>query len=248
MFEFISINKPVILDAFLENIETKYSDDLENTSFNLSDVGFDKIGNNQSILGSYTHIKDLCLRLIMKYIPLEKGYSLTEERVGIRYHDYLHAKHMLLYYRINALVEILGRESGIQFYKDFVQYWGKELAKKEQTTTKYEELRKSAVKFWKDSNAFEFGVTDIDERAFLAKFDRCVWHESMKDVDDQELAYLTVCYPGPRVGRYTRQNVWLRRSVTLFTGDFCDELRWDRHVHDEPEQPSQDFSRKMIPK
>jgi hypothetical protein len=70
----------------------------------------------------------------------------------------------------------------------------------------------------------------------------------MKDIDDQELAYYAVCYPGPRVGKHNRKYIWMRRSVTLFSGDFCDELRWDRFVHDEPKQPSLEFSRKIIPK
>ena len=101
---------------------------------------------------------------------------------------------------------------------------------------------------YKAFGGFNFGVIDINENAFLAKFDKCVWHESMKQVDDQELAYYAVCYPGPRLRRHADYNVWLRRSVTLFSGEFCDELRWDRHVHDEPEQPSNEFSRRIVPK
>ena len=94
----------------------------------------------------------------------------------------------------------------------------------------------------------EFGVVDVYEAAFLAKFDRCVSHESMKHVKDQELAYYAVCYPGPRLLEHAHQDISMRRTQTLFTADFCDELRWDRHVHDEPEQPSLEFSRKIVPK
>ena len=91
----------------------------------------------------------------------------------------------------------------------------------------------------------EFGVVDIDDSAFLAKFDRCVSHESMKHVSDQELAYYVVCYPSEILGEYVHENISLRRSVTLFTGDYCDELRWDRHVHRSIEQPSEEFSRRI---
>ncbi len=248
MFEFIASNKPEILDTFLENVEAKYSTELENTSFVLSKAGLDKIANDHSILNSYPNIKNLSLQLIMKYLPFPEGYYLSENEESVRYLDYLRAKHMLLYHRITALVEILGREPGIQFFKDFVQFWGKELAKKESIVVTLKEGRKSFVKFWEESGGFDFGVVDIDEDMFLAKFDKCVWHESMKHVDDQELAYYAVCYPGPRIGRHTRKHIWMRRSVTLFTGDFCDELRWDRHIHDEPEQPSHEFSRRIVPK
>lgn len=248
MFDFIESNKPEILDSILKIVEANYSNELEHTSFVLSKVGLDRIANDQSILDSYSNIKNLSLQLIMKYLPLPEGYSLSEEKESIRYLDYLRAKHMLLFHRITALVEILGRAPGIQFFKDFVQFWGKELAKKQVTSVTLKEGRTSFVRFWKESGGFDFGVTDIDKDMFLTKFDKCVWHESMKHIDDQELAYYTVCYPGPRLGRYTEQHIGTRRSVTLFTGDFCDDLSWDRHVHDEPEQPSHEFSRRIVPK
>lgn len=248
MFDYIESSKPEILETFLKNIENNYLEELEGTTFVLEDVGFDKVANDQTLLDSYSHFKDLSLRIIMKYIPLKEGYILSEEPGPVKYIDYLRVKHILLYHRITTLVEILGRELGIGFFEDFVQHWGKEVGKNMKTFDTIELARKSYVKFWKESNAFEFGVVDTDEAAFLAKFDRCVWHESMKHVEDQELAYYAVCYPGPRIGAYVRQNIAMRRSVTLFTGDFCDELRWDKHVHDEPEQPTHEFSRRMVPK
>ena len=115
-------------------------------------------------------------------------------------------------------------------------------------THSIEQVRENRVKAWKEGGAMEFGVVDVYEAAFLAKFDRCVSHESMKHVDDQELAYYAVCYPGARLLKYAHENIMMRRTQTLFTADFCDELRWDRHIHDEPEQPSLEFSKRMVRK
>ena len=248
MFDYVEKNKPEIRDAFLEKVREKYSIELENSSHVLENVGFDRVAKDQTLLGSYPDFKDLSLKIIMKYIPLKEGHVLNEKKMQMRWIDYCQAKYMLLYHRITTLVDILGRESGIQFYKEFIEHWGKELAKKRKLTITYAEARENYVKSWKEGNAMEFGVVDIDDASFLAKFDRCVSHESMKHVDDQELAYYAVCYPGEAVGRHFQENVLLRRSVTLFTGDFCDELRWDRHVHDEPNQPSHEFSSRIVRK
>ncbi len=248
MFDFISTNRPEIFNSFMEKLHAKYTSDLEGDSFVLRDVGFDALLDDQSILESYTSIKELSLQLVMKYIPLEKGNRLSGELSEIRHIDHLRAKHMLLYHRITTLVDLLGREEGIRFFRDFVEFWGKKVAERGRWSVTLEQARKSLVPYWKSSNAFEFGVVDFDDSMFLAKFDRCVWHESMKHIEDKELAYYTVCYHGPRVGRHAHENIIMRRSVTLFTGDFCDEIRWDRHVHDEPEQPSLEFSRKIVRK
>ncbi|MHA1958625.1 MAG: L-2-amino-thiazoline-4-carboxylic acid hydrolase [Candidatus Thorarchaeota archaeon] len=248
MFGYIGINRPGILEEFLEQVEGKYAKELEGTSYVLGDVGFDKIADDQTLLGSHPQFKDQGLRIIMKYTPLREGYMLSEENEPTRWIDYCRAKYTLLYHQITSLVEILGREAGIDFFKDFVEFWGKELGKQGKGTHTIEEVRENRVKAWKEGGAMEFGVVDVYEAAFLGKFDRCVSHESMKHVEDQELAYYAVCYPGPRLLEQVHQNISMRRTQTLFTADFCDELRWDRHVHDEPEQPSLDFSRKIVPK
>ncbi|MHA1481206.1 MAG: L-2-amino-thiazoline-4-carboxylic acid hydrolase [Candidatus Thorarchaeota archaeon] len=248
MLDYVKNNRPEINDAFLEKVDVKYTKELEDTSFVLGDVGFDKIAKDQTLLGSYPHFKDLGLRIIMKYIPLREGHVLNEEPIPTRWIDYGRAKYTLLYHQITTLVDILGREAGIDCFKEFVEFWGTELEKKPKGTHTIEQVRENRVKAWGEGGAMEFGVVDVDEAAFLAKFDRCVSHESMKHVDDQELAYYAVCYPGARLMKYAHENILMRRTQTLFTADFCDELRWDRHVHDEPEQPSLEFSERMVRK
>lgn len=248
MFDYIKSTRPEIYDKFLEKVEGKYARELEGTSFDLTIVGFDKITKDQTLLSSYPKFKDQGLRIIMKYIPLHEGYILSEENVQIRWIDYCRAKYTLAYLQITTLVEILGRESGIDFYKDFIEFWAKELGKKGKPTHTIEQVRDNRVSAWRDGGAMEFGVVDVTEAGFLAKFDRCVSHESMKHVEDQELAYYAVCYPGPILLKHAHQNISMRRTQTLFTADFCDELRWDREICEELEQPSLEFSRKMVPK
>jgi hypothetical protein len=248
MFDYINSNKPDILNKFLNIVEAKYSKEIGNASFELSDLGFDKIDNDQTLLSSHPRFKNLSLQIIMKYLPLRDDYILSEKLEPIKWVDHCRAKYTLLYHRITALVEILGRDAGIEFFKEYVHFRGKELAKKHKRNFAIEQARENFVKSWKESNGFEFGVVDFDKAKFLAKFDRCVSHESMKHVEDQELAYYAVCYSGPIISEYLNENVSMRRSVTLFTGDFCDELYWDRKVHDQPEQPSHEFSRKIVRK
>ena len=247
MLEFVNVEKPEILREFITKITSKYENDLGTDSHILSDVGFDKLLNDQTVLVFCENLKARTLQLIMRNIHFREGYILSEEKEFIKWFDYCRAKYMLFYHGIASLVEILGREEGIKFYQDFVQYWGKELAKKGKNSVTLPEARKAWVKGW-SGGGMEFGAFDFDEHMFLCKFDRCVSHESMKHVEDQELAYYTVCYPAPKIQVHTFENVRLRRSITLFSGNFCDELRWDPHVHDEPEQPSHEFSRKIVSK
>jgi len=247
MLKFVRTEMPEIADSLLEKIIGKYEAELRDESYVLTDIGLDRLLRDPSVLGSYESLKELGLKLIMKYIPFREEYFLSNELEPIKWFDYCRAKYLLLYHGITSLVEILGRDDGIQFFKDFVEYRGKELGKQGPRRVPFKDSRQAWVKGWA-SGGMEFGVVDFDEHMYLCKFDKCVSHESMKHVDDQELAYYAVCYSAPRLQTYVLENVRLRRSVTLFTGEFCDELRWDPSVHDEPEQPSHEFSRKIVPK
>jgi hypothetical protein len=102
------------------------------------------------------------------------------------------------------------------------------------------------VNYWAKCGGFNFAIYDFDEDMWVAKFDKCVWHESMKDVDDQEMTNYVVCYPGRINSPYLNEYVIKKTSQTLFQGDFCDELYYSRYVHDDPESPSQEFLRKLI--
>lgn len=247
LFDYVKMSKPEIFEDFSKKIEEKYTKELKDTTFVLEDVGFDRIADDQSLLGAYPHFKDLGLKVIMKYIPLSKGYVLNKDPISMRWLDYCRAKYTLQYHQITTLVDILRREDGIQFFKDFVDYWGNQLSKEGKGKHTIEEVRENRVKAWSEGGAMEFGVADIGP-GFLAKFDRCVSHESMKHVDDQELAYYVVCYPGERLLDYVHENIRMRRTQTLFTADFCDEYRWDKNVDPEAEQPSLEFSRKLVKK
>jgi hypothetical protein len=97
-----------------------------------------------------------------------------------------------------------------------------------------------------ESGGFAYAVSDLDESMILGKFDRCVVYESLKHVSDPELAYYAACYTGMIVGNQRNRYIQMRRTQTLFSGDFCDELYWDPRIHQEPEQPSLDVSRRLI--
>jgi len=248
MFAFIEKNHPSILEEYLQKVESMYEAELEGKSFDLSDVGFSKIEDDSTLLGSYPELKQQGLKIILKYIPLETGYVFKDEPESIRWIDYCRAKYTLHYHLIMALADIMGREIGISTFKDFVDYWGEQYSDKPKSKHTIEFVKENRIKAWSEGSSMEFGVVDIGEAAFLAKFDRCVTHEAMKHLEDPELAYYAVCYPGARLLEHTHESISMRRTQTLFTADFCDELRWDRHIHPDMEQPSLEFSRKLVRK
>ncbi len=79
----------------------------------------------------------------------------------------------------------------------------------------------------------------------LYRFDNCLTHEALRDLNDPDIAYLASCYVGDAEEFNTGRTRYLRRTQTLHHGDFCDELYWDVDFHTDPEQPSLEFTRML---
>jgi hypothetical protein len=79
----------------------------------------------------------------------------------------------------------------------------------------------------------------------LFRFDRCLTHEALRDLNDPDIAYLASCYIGDAEEFNPGRTRYVRRTQTLHHGDFCDELYWDVDFHTDPEQPSLEFTRML---
>ncbi|MFX0096014.1 MAG: hypothetical protein ACFFBD_30020, partial [Candidatus Hodarchaeota archaeon] len=90
----------------------------------------------------------------------------------------------------------------------------------------------------------DFTAAILDDNMILYRFDSCLTHEALKDLNDPDFAYLCSCYKGDVEG-FNYKNHYLRRTQTLHHGDFCDELYWNPHVHSDPKQPPLEFTRKL---
>ena len=242
-FNYIKTNKQIIHEKFCAKIQDRLSNDLISYNFDLGHSLLNKIRENIPFLNQYP----LFLKLVFKYYDFQEIKELDHGKYKIGFIKFLKAKHMVLYHFLKTLEEILGRDIAIQLYKDFILY-NVRTTDKEKQKMACSEARKSYVKFWAECGGFNFAIYDFDEDMWVAKFDKCVWHESMKDVEDQEIANYVVCYPGTINTFYLNVYVIKKTSQTLFQGDICDELYFSRNVHIDPVSPSQEFLRKLVVK
>ncbi|MFX0095410.1 MAG: hypothetical protein ACFFBD_26985, partial [Candidatus Hodarchaeota archaeon] len=241
-FKYIKTNKNSIYKKFVARTLDRLNNDL--TSFKADSEQFllNEIKDAVPFLQQYPEF----LQLAFKYYEIRQIEKLDNGTHKVRFDRFLKAKHMVLYHSLKALEEILGRKTTIRLYKDFILYNAQTHGEIKKITCT--EARKRFVNYWAKCGGFNFAIYDFDEDMWVAKFDKCVWHESMKDVDDQEMANYVVCYPGRINNLYWSEYLIKKTSQTLFQGDICDELYYSRYVHDDPESPSQEFLRKLVVK
>ena len=102
-----------------------------------------------------------------------------------------------------------------------------------------------AIENWCKIGMADFVCGNIDEHMAIFRFDSCYAHETLKEFNDPDIAYAASCYASDLPVFNKGRIIKLRRTQTLHHGDFCDELYWDSRVHDNPEQPSLEFTKKL---
>lgn len=247
------INEDIFDDfvsAFQDRIDfvrgTEGTIDLESVSELIRD--FDHLKNNDGLTILITQYVFYHLK-----IPLELK-RFDKEIVVTSFNDACENER-LMYYLAKAGADVVGVEEGIEFWKkvvalrlrdDKIKYEMKikEREKSGEKGPTMIEISEGSIKRWTEIGLGDFTRIIMDDHKILYRFDKCVTHEVLKDLNDPEYAYISSCYIGD-APEFNFSNKYLRRTQTLHTAPFCDELYWDRRVHNDPEQPSLDYTKNL---
>jgi hypothetical protein len=244
--ESIKGKRPGLLEEFARRVIVAWSESEGEADIDQNAISFEDIESEFRNLTEGVDLLNPALRFILSHLKGQKSEAQTLGKIAVLFIDREKAENLLFYNLVRTLADLLGREEGIRAYQDAVDYIANKRAKKDPDTTEIEEFRKGMTSSLAESGGFAYAVSDLDESMILGKFDRCVVYESLKHVSDPELAYYAACYTGMIIGNQRNRYIQMRRTQTLFSGDFCDELYWDPRIHQEPEQPSLDVSRRLI--
>ncbi|MFX1603155.1 MAG: L-2-amino-thiazoline-4-carboxylic acid hydrolase [Promethearchaeota archaeon] len=236
--ESIKESRQEILDEFAKHVISAWSESEGTANIDSGTIGIDVIEQEFPGLAEMTDLLHPAVRFILSHLRDQDTEAQTPGKTTVLYIDRERAENILFYSVVKVLVDLVGREEGISTYKDTVDYIADRRAADEPDTTKMKQFRQGLIGSLPDTGGYSFTVADLDDSMILARFDKCVVHESLKHVSDPELAYYATCYTNMTIANRRNRNVQIRRTQTLFSGDFCDELYWDPEVHEEPTQPS----------
>ncbi|MHA2189359.1 MAG: hypothetical protein ACXAEB_02570 [Candidatus Thorarchaeota archaeon] len=245
MLEFVNKKKPEIMDEFIQAIEKRLERELDGYRIDEGKFDFEKYKDQNPSIEQYPTLFELTLGFVCKNLGLPSNHSFSDEKITVLSVKNIGSVSIPRYHRIKAMTDVLGRENGIQLYKNFVNYRSQlPVEEKIKGTTK--EFREQAITNWSKAKAMDFAVFVFDENKHVVKFTNCISYDALKHLDDPEVGYLTQCYPTTFMVDRLYETLGQRRSVTLFDHPFCDELYWDKTVHKDPEQPSLEFMELIV--
>jgi len=242
--------KPEKLDNYLQAYEKRLSDDIKEFKTKLFDI--ESINPNLTILNKYPELLKVISNFIYKLLELPEDLSTAEEKIKIRYFNVRKASCRLSYYRVKAIEDVFGKEEATKIYKEIVGHLIKEekernppeIPKNPRKLTRIDS-RERILKRYRELGIGDFTLVIYDDFKEFYKFDRCVVHEVLKDLNDPDIAYLSSCYNRDHPSSNEGHTIIMRKTQTLHHSDFCDELYWNNVVHPDTEQPSLEFAKKL---
>jgi hypothetical protein len=246
---------PEIASRYVSALKKRLVDATHGPGVDATSFGLDDMSADLEHLKDDEELQNLVLQFVCQQLDLPKGFQLGPDKIKVASLNYFRSFRRPSYHRAKSCADVLGDERGVRLWKEIVarvlqeakiQYEQdrQERIAQGQDEPTLAEARESSIKAWTESGMGDFTLAIFDDDKILYRFDSCLTHEALKDLDDPDWAYLCSCYVSDAPG-FNFRNRYLRRTQTLHHGDFCDELYWDSSVYHEPEQPDLEFTRKL---
>ncbi|NHJ32267.1 MAG: hypothetical protein FK732_05350 [Asgard group archaeon] len=248
VLEYIDELKPDIREDYIQVLRQNLQEETNNYQFDYKVFDIESLTEKLVVLNDYPNIHELIVKLVCKHMDVPKDYHPEQGKFPLNDNDHSRAFLLWRYYRTKSVIDVLGREEGINFWKKIVVKIA-DLTDRESGERKpIKEIGDGWERFAKNNipdKSIDYTIVRFDENRVLVKFDWCPIHESLEYLNDPEMSYLCYCYMGDINDKQTTKVRRRRRSQTLHLGEFCDEFFWDNDEVPNAKQPPLDFMRKL---
>ncbi len=257
ILQYLGELEPKIAAKYIQRLTKRLTDVVKDFRIDTGSLDHEEITRNLDHLNAHPVLKDAILLYVIKHLGLTETLPSGSKEIGIRIWNIIMAGERLSYHTVKTLPDILEREEAISLWKRIVgkrheaeqvrmEEERREREEKGEESPRRPEMRQNAIKSWSEIGLGDFVESVFDEHSEVFRFDRCIIHEVLKDLEDPDWAYLATCYAGdaPEFNHESRTH-FMRRTQTLHHAAFCDEFRWDTRFLKDPEQPSLELTRKL---
>ena len=255
--QYLSELEPKLTTKYIPRLTKRLMDVVKDFRIDMGSLDFEKITKDLDHLNAHPSLKDAILLYTIKHLGLTENLPSGSKETGIRIWNIIMAGQRLAYHSVKTLADILEHSKAIALWKRIVgkklkaekvrmEEEQREREEKGEEIPRRPELRERAIKNWSEIGLGDFVGGVFDEHSEVFRFDRCIFHDVLKDLEDPDWAYLSSCYTGdaPEFNHESRTH-YMRRTQTLHHAAFCDEFRWDTRFLKNPEQPSLELTQNL---
>ena len=251
VLRYLSQLKPKRVNDYTIALEKRLQDDIKGFRIDYSALNFDEILKDREYLNRYPDLRELMIQYVFNELKLQEEYQPSSEEVEVSLMDWLRSSNVFRYHRVKAIVDIMDREEGIQLWKDMV-YRATQDSLKSSDEERHPPIKEITEGWMKEGETgesnFELTVVSYDDHKVALRFDRCPVFDSVKHLEDREVAYLSYCwtgYPEQELNKKARRK---NTPQTLYQSNYCVEFYWNNDVHPDAQPPSSEFWEKNASK
>lgn len=256
ILSYLSELKPKMLTDYVTGLTKRLVDVVKDFAMDTGFLDYGEITQDLDHLNPHPELRDAIILYVFNHLDLPKPPQSGSEEIGVRSLNTTKAYERLSYHQAKTIADLLGNEKAVPLWKRVVakkleakkieyEKRQREREEKGETIPSLTEVREGAIKRWTEIGLGDFVACVFDEHSEVFRFDCCITHEALKDLEDPDWAYLASCYIGDAPEYNTFGTKSLRRTQTLHHGDFCDEFYWDNRYHKDPKQPDLEFTRRL---
>jgi len=227
ILEYIDEIQPSVREKVVEGLLNRLTEAIGEYSIHsamLTSMMFEEL----MILKEYPELQQAVYQFTCSILELPKDRRPADEEVEITSLNNRKARLRLSYYTVKSMIDILGSEEGTELWRDVISLTHRDnKATVEKALQKMESEGKSPptvlqmtqgmMKGWDDVGLANYVYTKLDDHKVLYRFDRCLVHDALKDLNDPWIAYLSYCYTHDH-SSFNFSRIHMRRTQTLHHG------------------------------
>lgn len=251
VLKYIGQLKPKRVKDYVLALEKRLREDIESFHIDYSGLGLDEMTKELNQLERFPDLKALMIQFAFYQLNLPEDYQPESKEIEVSLLDWLRSTNVFRYHRVKAILDIMEREEGIRLWKEMV-YRSTEDSLKNSNEELHPPIKEITEGWMKEGESgestFELTVVSYDDHKVALKFDRCPVFESVKHLEDREVAYLSYCWTGQPEQAMNKQVRRKNTPQTLYQADYCVEFYWNNEVHPGAQPPSDEFWQDIVNK
>jgi len=241
---YMSQLRPKRLTDYVRALEKRLSNEIGSFKVDYNKLDLDEKLKSLEFLYRYCDLKNYIVLFSLNTMNLPVDYVLESKETEVGLIDWLKATNVFRYHRVKAIIDIMDRAEGIQLWKDLV-YRATEDAIRSSDEEIHPPIKEITEGWMREGETgqsnFELTVVSYDDHKVALRFDRCPIFDSVKHLEDREIAYLSYCWTGESEKELNKKSRRKLTPQTLYQADYCVEFYWDNDVHPDAKPPVHDF-------
>jgi hypothetical protein len=240
LLEYTKKHKSEIYQKYVQDLAKKFKSEIKKSYIIKESLDLEPIKTKVKIVLNNQDLVYTTIDLVLSLLNISEDYIWEPNELTILHRIVDQAVYVPRYYAYQVFIDILGRKDAIQFIKDFTDYYVLNF----RDVPKYDNLTKifeDDIERGNKSDSSIFIAALINEGKYVGKCLKCMGHEAMKELLDNELTELVLCYGDYTLIRKMNDNFDVTRNFTLNTGPYCDLCVHDFSIVNEIIHPSREF-------